>query len=114
MKDWIYQPRPTLRWTDEDLDRLREMWAEDLEVDEIAEKLGRTPVAITVRASMLGLPRRAKGLGESKWAPSGMPASLRYQDDPRAAGEFDPLPAAFRGDVTAAMMGDPAPGRSAS
>ena len=33
--------------------------------------------------------------------------SLRYEDDPRAIGELDMVPAKVARDVTAAVMGDP-------
>jgi hypothetical protein len=112
----LYGRRP-LKWTEEDLDRLCLMWTGGLPIDDIAKELGRTSSAVTVRASILGLPRRTRGLGRlganKRAASEQLPAGCCFEDDPRAATEIDRLPASVRGNVTAALMGDPVPGRSA-
>ncbi len=93
--------------------RLAGLWLENVAVDDIAKALGRTPGAVTVRACLLGLGKRQRGLGASTWTPSGsMPKGRYFEDDPRAVAEFDRAPAVIRGDVTAALMGDPQPRRS--
>ncbi len=80
-------------WTDPELARLRQMWREGMLVDCIARELDRTPGAVQTRATMLGLPKRSMGNGRvpvtSRRAPDGLPARLRYEDDPRAATEID-------------------------
>ena len=108
-------PNPAIPpdWTGEDLGRLRLMWGEGVLIDAIARELGRTPGAVQIRACILKLPKRGIGNGRvpvNGRSHTGLPTRLRYEDDPRAEAEFDPLPAAIRGDVTAVLMGDPAPG----
>ncbi len=106
-------------WTEADLDRLRVMWGEHAARKDIAKELGRSEGAVQTRACLLGLPSRPRIYngdayfeGAVKHNPSAeLPPGLRYEDDPRASSEFAPLPAPRPGDVTAAMMGDPAPGR---
>ncbi len=133
MKDWrdILPTRGSTgapNWSAEHDDRLRLMWAEGVPVKDIARELRRKIPAIHYRAAILELPRRRRSNAappkpppvvvaapvEVEAPPSGLPKGLRYEDEPRAEFELGLLPAARRGDVTAAMMGDPAPGRSAA
>ena len=118
MKDWrdFIPPTAAAPWSDEEIGRLRQMWVQGVLVHAIARELGRLPGAVRVRACMLALPKRGLGNGRqgSGWAPDDLPAGLRYEDDPRAEAEFNKEPALVCGDVTAALMGDPAPGRSAA
>ncbi len=137
MKDWrdILPTRGSTkapRWTDEGDGRLRLMWAEGVQIKCIAKELRRSVSGIYGRVKILNLPWRPRANAAKPKPPpvvvaapapvptqviappSGLPPSLRYEDDPRASSEFDPLPAPTPGDVTAAMMGDPAPGRSAA
>lgn len=48
------------RWDDIEDKALRRMWAADMEVVEIARRLGRKKQSILARANYLGLPRRKK------------------------------------------------------
>ncbi len=121
-------------WSDEDLDRLRLMWCEGVATGCIARELRRTVPAVYHRARILRLPKRwVSNAARPKpppvivaapvpvptqviAPPSGLPPSLRYEDDSRAAARerFMVAPPPRTGDVTAAFMGDPAPGRSAA
>ena len=114
------QPAPLTRlpgtppspWIEQDTTRLRLMWREGVSIDCIARELGRSIGAIDNRAYRLQLmPRRTRYVGgpfDAQW-PTGLPADLRYEDDPRAVSAFDRLPALRRGNMTAALMGDPVP-----
>jgi hypothetical protein len=51
-------PRP---WTDQDVQRLRELWAADLIIPEIAEEMGRTRPSIEKKRKKLKLAERRRG-----------------------------------------------------
>jgi hypothetical protein len=54
----VLSGQPQSTWLDQD-SLLRELWAEGVPQDKIAERLNRTVAAIMTRAVRLGLPRRA-------------------------------------------------------
>ena len=82
------------RWTPEDDADLVSMWMDGEAREEIAIKLGRTPVSITLRAYRVGLPRREK-VGER--VSLDVPAirdEKEYEDEQGGAEDDDFRPAA--------------------
>lgn len=75
------------RWTDDDVQRLRELYAQDLPLPDIAGTLHRTPHAVAVRLSQL----RAE---EGQRLSSRRPRRIRSKiTDPRAIDTFLRKPA---------------------
>lgn len=54
-----YEPPPSHEWTDGEVERLRELWAEGLSAGQIAAKMGMSRNAILGKRFRLSLPKRA-------------------------------------------------------
>lgn len=50
----------SVRWSDEEVQKLIDLWSSDLTNADIAKLLGREESAVAVKASRINLPRRAK------------------------------------------------------
>ena len=59
----------TNSWTDERLEKLRDLWAKGLSISQIGEEMGVTRNAIAGKAHRLGLPKRQSPISKSASKP---------------------------------------------
>lgn len=93
-------------------DKLRKLWATTLTLQQIADKLGMGHLSnVSTRAKYLGLPSRLRG-GERRSAASKPADTFDPAYYAKHAIIQDDAPPPARGEITAALMGDPAHGAS--
>lgn len=98
------------KWSELEHSVIKAMWANQNSIKAIGKALNRSKSAVSHRITWLGIDR-SLNMPPPVESPPVDPwlGAPDYEDDPRATAEFNALPRAPVGDVTALLMGDPNP-----
>ena len=84
-----------MSWTDERIDRLKELWTQGMTASQIADELGGVSRnAVIGKAHRLGLQSRPSPVKANEGAPAAAPAGEPQQPEPKAAPPAPPAQAA--------------------
>ncbi len=97
-----------IRWHDEEIARLKELWNEGVSLKRIAIDLNRSESSIRHKGALENLKScRAISMEMQSKAASAKPETLWYEDSSHAVADLGINPLPLTGDITAVYMGDP-------